>query len=121
MTLRRIRKTIRWNFCGAALPAFLAILAGAQANQEPRFEAFSIKPSPKWTGGFPPIQSMQGGPGTARPNRIGLSYYPLRDMLTRAYGVQPYQISGPGWLVDVKYLQTDTFEVDATLPPGATK
>lgn len=115
MTLRRYLLVL-------TAPILSVLALGIQANQEPRFEAISIKLSPQWTGGgMPPIQSRQGGPGTPSPTRVNFRHYPLRDLVTQAYGVQSYQISGPAWMLDVKYLQTDTFEVDATLPPGATK
>lgn len=109
--------TFRAVFLAVALPAVLA----AQTDPQERFEVVSIKPSPKWTGGPPPMESKKGGPGTPSPTRITFRNYPLRDLLIQAYEVQPYQLSGPAWLVDVKYLQTDTFDLDATLPAGATR
>jgi uncharacterized protein (TIGR03435 family) len=58
---------------------------------------------------------MLGGPGTSSPERINYSGVPLMQILTRAYGVPTFQVSGPAWLSEEKY------EIVANVPPGSTK
>jgi uncharacterized protein (TIGR03435 family) len=74
------------------------------------FEAASIKPAAQ-RGRV----RMEGGPGTADPGRIRYSDMNLRYLVMAAYRIASFQLSAPAWL-DVK-----TFDVDAMLPPGATK
>jgi uncharacterized protein (TIGR03435 family) len=47
--------------------------------------------------------------------------YALLQLLTTAYGVREYQVSGPAWLVKAGYLDADRFEIIATLPAGTTE
>src|SRR5579872_3439003 len=82
----------------------LASLAGAQT-----FDAASIKPGS--SGKF----GMHGGPGTSDPGRITYWNTSLKDLLAKAYGVEPYQVSGPEWL------GSSLFDVIATVPAGSTK
>jgi len=74
------------------------------------FEAASIKPAIQ--GGR---ARMEGGPGTADPVRIRYSDISLRYLVMAAYRVGAFQLSAPVWL-DAK-----AFDVDAKLPPGATR
>jgi uncharacterized protein (TIGR03435 family) len=55
-----------------------------------------------------------GGPGTKDPGRIRYPFVSLRDLLVRAYDVKAYQITGPAWL------DTERYEVNATMPPDTT-
>jgi uncharacterized protein (TIGR03435 family) len=58
--------------------------------------------------GLPPIVLVQAG-------RLRAPFSTLRDLMQAAYGVEPHQIlGGPGWI------DSDRFEVMATLPQGAT-
>jgi uncharacterized protein (TIGR03435 family) len=116
------RTTIRAALLPLAALCCQSFFAQTVASAPPEFEAISIKLSPAWEGkGAPPIMFKEGGPGTGSPTRVVFHHYPLRDLLMQAYGVQPYQISGPSWLVDVIYLQTDSFEISATMAAGTTK
>jgi hypothetical protein len=74
------------------------------------FDAASIKPAPQ-RGSV----RMQGGPRTSDPSRIRYSDLNLRYLVMVAYRIGGFQLSAPAWL-DGK-----TFDVVATLPPGATK
>jgi uncharacterized protein (TIGR03435 family) len=57
-----------------------------------------------------------GGPGTNDPGRIHYPRISLKALLVKAYDVKfPYQIEGPAWL------DTELFEIDATMPPDTTK
>jgi uncharacterized protein (TIGR03435 family) len=70
---------------------------------------------------MPPIPSQKGGPGTGDPNRVILRWYPMRDLLKLAYGVEAYQIVGPNWLFNTDLPPKDVFDVDAVLPVGTSK
>jgi uncharacterized protein (TIGR03435 family) len=48
-------------------------------------------------------------------DRISYEGVTLKTMLMKAYGLRPYQISGPTWLEEEHY------DVAATIPPGTTK
>ncbi|MGA7235746.1 MAG: TIGR03435 family protein [Bryobacteraceae bacterium] len=85
--------------------AALAPLAGAQI-----FDAASVKPAAPQSR-----FAMRGGPGTSDPGRITYSNVTLKALLTKAYGVERYQIAGPSWLEDVRY------DIVAKVPPGSTR
>jgi uncharacterized protein (TIGR03435 family) len=86
-------------------------LGQSQAAGAPQgFEAASIKPAMQ--GGR---ARMEGGPGSSDPIRIRYSSISLRYLVMAAYRVGGFQLSAPAWL-DAK-----AFDVDARLPPGATR
>lgn len=89
----------------------LVILVAAQAQE---FEAASVKPAPPPTGGRFMVGS-EGGPGSRDPTRIRYFNIALKELLARAYGVKNFQIFGPSWL------DSERFEVTATMAPGTTK
>ena len=82
------------------------------------FEVASIKPAQPPT---PNAQGMifmrgpTGGPGTKDPGRVNLPFMSLKTLLMLAYDVKNYQITGPQWL------DTERFDVTATMPPDTTK
>jgi uncharacterized protein (TIGR03435 family) len=47
--------------------------------------------------------------------RVDISSLSLESLITRAYGVESYQIAGPEWLSDAK------FDIAATIPEGVGK
>jgi uncharacterized protein (TIGR03435 family) len=57
----------------------------------------------------------RGGPGTADPGQITWSGASLKVLLTEAYDVKPYQVSGPAWL------DTERYDIVAKVPAGTTK
>ena len=75
------------------------------------FEVASVKPSSSASGRF----TLNGGPGTSDPGRIGYTNITLRRILPIAYEVRDYQISGPDWLDVLR------FDIAAKLPDGTTK
>ncbi|HLH43019.1 MAG TPA: TIGR03435 family protein [Bryobacteraceae bacterium] len=92
-------------FCHAAF---------GQAAGKLEFEAATVKPTaPLGNGAI--VIGGKGGPGSADPGRINYNGLPLKMLLATAYGVKPYQISGPAWL------DSERFDVVATLPEGTTK
>jgi uncharacterized protein (TIGR03435 family) len=94
-----------------AMPAF--------AQTKPSFEVATIKPSQPLdpikiaaalqSGGKMPI----GANITA--GRAEYSYLDLKSLMTYAYGVKPYQITGPDWMA------TTRFDIVAKMPEGSTK
>lgn len=85
------------------------------------FEAASIKPAapPGGPGGGGRAMTFrmgpQGGPGTSDPGRIRYTFMSLKTLLMNAYDVKGFQISGPAWL------DSERFDVQATMPPETTK
>lgn len=94
------------------------LVAGALIGQpaDVSFEVASIKPSAaqdQTKGVFfgPP----RGGPGTSDPTQITWNGATIFAMLTTAYDVKPYQVTGPDWL------RMERFDVLVKVPAGATK
>ena len=61
------------------------------------------------------IPRNTGGPGSNDPGRIHYPYMSLKNILMNAYDVKNFQIVGPGWL------DTERFDITATMPPATTK
>jgi uncharacterized protein (TIGR03435 family) len=101
------------GYAQALLVALAACFtAGGQESAHPKFDVVSIRPvGPREdaSGAF-----MRGGPGTADPERITWREALVR-VLTRAYGVDFDQISGPSWL------GTEHYDIVANVPAGTTK
>ena len=78
------------------------------------FDAASIRPSPRAEPnrfGFPVRSTFRIEPG----GRVTASQITLRDLVWRAYEVQPFQVAGgPAWVGE------DRFEVAAKAPEGFT-
>jgi uncharacterized protein (TIGR03435 family) len=86
-------------------------LSGQTVEGKLTFEAASVKPSPA----AGPFARTMGGPGTKDPGRIRYSNMSLKWLLVTAYGVNDFQIEGPGWM------ETERFEIDATMSAETTK
>jgi len=103
----------------AAVFLCLAGLAFPQASDKSLvFDAASVKsaelPTPDGRGMIR-INPPSGGPGTNDPGRIHYPFASLKYLLFTAYGVKDFQISGPSWL------DTEHFEVTATMPASTTR
>jgi uncharacterized protein (TIGR03435 family) len=108
---------------GIALVWFSGSLAFSQAvnntvDKTLTFEVASVKPA------APPVPDSRGrimiagpsgGPGSKDPGRIRYPFTNLRTLLTIAYDVKSYQITGPATL------DSERFEINATMPPTTTK
>jgi uncharacterized protein (TIGR03435 family) len=96
--------------------AFLTVMACCAIRAQTcdiAFDAVSVKVAQPGPGR--PIGSiMSGGPGSNDPSRLDWINIPLLLILTEAYNVKGFQISGPDWL-DSKV------DVAATLPKDSTK
>ena len=99
----------------AGLVVITCCAAWAQtAESSPAFEVASVKPAAPMTGNFIRV-GMRGGPGSSDPGQITYTNVTVKDVLTQAYGVKFFQISGPGWL------DSERYDIVAKLPRGATK
>lgn len=75
------------------------------------FEVASVKPA-----GTRPATGRGIAAGLRVTNRrASLEFVPLKLVIQTAYGVRQYQVAGPDWLV------SERFNIDATLPEGATR
>lgn len=87
-------------------------------QSKPAFEVATVKPvAPMDQAKM--IAALQSGkmPYGADINnrRAEYRYLDLKTLLTYAYGVKPYQISGPDWMANTR------FDIVAKLPEGSTK
>jgi uncharacterized protein (TIGR03435 family) len=90
-----------------AVGIFGALPTRAQTQAEtttPAFEAASVKPHQD-TGRRDRTRSIE-------PGRITFVDTTLGEFIAMAYGVKPYQISGPNWIVNIS--SSVTFDVVAT-------
>ena len=101
---------IRMLFIGSVL---------AFAQTKPAFEVASIRPAApldmaKIMAAVQVGESPKMGPHVDA-ERAEYTYMALRDLIALAYGVKPYQVSGPEWLANQR------FDIAAKLPAGASK
>jgi uncharacterized protein (TIGR03435 family) len=93
------------------------LIAGLCTAQELSFEAASVKV-------FEPASrspmGTTGGPGTSDPGRIHFGRVAMIQLLTRAYGVAPDEVVGPGWIRDTSREAT-TYDITAIMSPMTTK
>src|SRR4051812_37505677 len=75
---------------------------------KPAFEVATVRPADP-----NPANSILVGM-SADPSIVRYRNLTLRDAIRGAYRVRDFQIVGPDWM------STARFEVDATLPPGAS-
>jgi uncharacterized protein (TIGR03435 family) len=73
----------------------VSLAAAFGQSAPPAFEVASVKPVK--------TSIKEGKRMTTDPGRVTYSNVSLRDCIQAAYGVRPYQISGPGWLDSERY------------------
>ena len=86
--------------CLLALPAALA-----QTDPLPAFEAASVKPNRTGSG---------SSSSHTRPGNLQLVNMSLRSIITMAYGLKDYQLTGPDWL------NSESFDIVAKGAAGTT-
>lgn len=94
-------------------PAAVVIAAAVSAQT---FEAASVRPAPP--PGSPDAfngVAMRGGPGTSDPASVRILNFSLKGLISEAWEIPFYQISGPGWTEEMRY------EITAALPKDATR
>lgn len=82
------------------------------------FDVASVKPAEPFLPDGRVVVGMvepTGGPGTNSPGRIRYPIINLKMLLASAYDVKGSQIVGPQWL------DTEYFQIEATMPTGTTK
>lgn len=90
---------------------------GRAADDPAAFEVASVKLSvrPEGRNAISPVR-MDGGPGTQDPTRIDYQNVSLSNLVTQAYGLNHWQLSGgPDWMYMPLY------DITARVPAGATK
>lgn len=103
----------------ASLLLSTAALVAQTAPASPTFDVASVRPSAPLDPAKMQAE-MQAGRAPKFGARVDASraeynYMSLRDLIANAYGVKPYQITGPDWLA------AQRFDIVATMPQGATK
>ena len=98
----------------------LALTAmAAFAQTKPAFEVATIKPSPPLGPAKLAAALQAGGKMPIGANiegyRAEYMYLDLKSLITYAYGVKPYQITGPDWMA------TEHFDIVAKMPAGSKK
>jgi uncharacterized protein (TIGR03435 family) len=92
---------------------FMATCVVGQILPRPEFEVVSVKASPEpvlGEGGL--LTSCTGGPGTRDPGMYRCTRVVLASLIVNAYGIPPYRLSGPDWMMGQK------FEITARVPEG---
>lgn len=98
-------------------PLFVLLLAGTLAHAQsetPAFEVATIKPSPP-PDGKGMIVGCKGGPGTVDPGFFRCTNATILMLILRGYDLKHYQVTGPD------FVRETNFEINAKIPPGATK
>src|SRR5580700_11371752 len=98
----------------------LALTATAAfAQTKPAFEVATIKPAPPMDVAKIAAAVQAGGKMPIGANvdsvRAEYRYLDLRSLMSYAYGVKPYQITGPDWMT------TTHFDIVAKMPEGSKK
>jgi uncharacterized protein (TIGR03435 family) len=102
-------------FLGAGCLAVCSCLAQAPAAKPAlAFEVATIKLAPPLTPAMIQAGKIHAGL-SVDGTRVDIGYLSLADMISAAYKVKSYQISGPGWM------STDRWDILAKMPEGATK
>ena len=101
----------------AACQALMVAVIFAQSR--PAFEVAGIRPAApldmaKMMAAIQAGQSSKIGPHVDA-ERAEYTYMALRELIALAYGMKPYQVSGPDWLA------AQRFDIVAKLPDGAVK
>ena len=99
-----------------ALLLFSALTVLAQA---PKFEVATVKPAApldmaKLAAGIQAGQMPKLG-AHVEAGRAEYTYVALRELITLAWGVKPYQVSGPDWIANTR------FDIVGKIPEGASK
>jgi uncharacterized protein (TIGR03435 family) len=98
----------------------LMLFAGlAFAQTKPAFEVATVKPAPpldiaKVAAGIRAGQMPKMG-AHVEAGRAEYTYVAMRELIVAAYGVKPYQVTGPDWMTSTR------FDIVAKMPEGSTK
>jgi uncharacterized protein (TIGR03435 family) len=87
----------------------------AQTSPKVEFEVVSVKPSPIPEPGKGYVVGCSGGPDSKDRGMFRCSNMNLPNLITRAYDIMNYQLSGPAAMRDYR------FDIEARIPDGTTK
>lgn len=95
------------------------MMLGGAALGQAAFEVATVKPAApldmaKIAAAMRAGEAPKIGPHV-ESGRAEYTYMALRDLIAWAYGVKPYQVSGPEWMA------TTRFDILAKMPEGASK
>jgi len=96
---------MRWSRIFCCVLVFASMVDGQTTLT---FDAASVKRAGR-------ILRPTGGPGTNDPGRIRYPSISLKDLVKTSYSAKDYELTGPSWM------DTETFAVDATMPPDTTQ
>lgn len=109
-----MKRTLRKIVAGLALSAIAVF-----AQTKPTFEVATVKPAAPMDQAKMMAALQAGGKlpygANVDSRRAEYTYLDLKTLLTYAYGVKAYQITGPDWM------STTRFDIVAKLPDGSTK
>lgn len=109
-----MQTTLRRLAIGLALTAISVF-----GQSKPAFEVATVKPAAPMDQAKIIAALQSGGKMPVGANidshRAEYLYLDLKTLLTYAYGVKPYQITGPDWM------STTRFDIVAKMPDGSTK
>ena len=91
-----------------------AVVTFAALGQQPAFEVASIRSAAQITPEMIQAGKLRVGM-KIDAGRVDIGYVSLRDLVTLAYEVKPYQVTAPDWMATLR------FDVLAKMPEGATK
>ncbi len=99
--------------------AMAGVARGQATASHLAFDAATVRPAApldmaKMAAAFQAGQMPKIGPHVDA-GRAEYNYMALRELIAMAYGLKPYQVSGPTWMT------TTRFDILATLPEGAAK
>ena len=93
----------------------LGVIATIAAfGQQPAFEVASIRSAAQITPEMIPAGKLHVGM-KIDAGRVDIGYVSLRDLVTLAYEVKPFQVTAPDWMA------AQRFDILAKMPEGATK
>jgi len=112
---------MRIKTVGLAIAGLLLVTGGASAQTTPKltFEVASVKPAAP-VDMMKMAAAMQAGEAPkigmrVNPGRVEFLYVDLKTLVSIAYKLKPYQVSGPDWMANQR------FDIVATFPAGATR
>jgi uncharacterized protein (TIGR03435 family) len=104
---------------GQAAPGAPVAPAVRTLNTKLEFDVATVKPSPPLDVQKLAADMQAGKMPNIGPRVEGLraqyTYMALKELISLAYDVKPFQISGPAWLA------TERFDIVATMPEGSKK
>ncbi len=100
----------------ATLCSIVVFASGAASADGPNFDAASVRLT---RSDVRPPFTITGGPGTSDPGRFRAPRINMLNLLSKAFGVNVDQITGPAWVHQAG--SANSYSVEATMPGNTTK